>query len=269
MSEKYLHGYTTEEQKRLQSQAEFLYNFVYKDIDYSGCKKLLEVGCGVGSQTQILLEKFPEISVTGIDISEEQIKQAKSNLSDTLNFAWRYDFICCDANHLPFESDSFDSAFLCWVLEHINNPEKVMNEINRVLMPESKIYITEVFNHSLFLHPEKESIKRYWKMYNKYQSENGGDPDIGVKIGNILRKTGFKNIEMKPLIRQVDTRNIEERNLMFDYWLALLLSGKNNLLNAKMLDNDLIFQLITDFEDLKNDKESIFFYNGFQWSCSK
>ena len=51
----YVHGFDPEEQLRLKVQAEFLAPMVYKEVDFSGSKHLLEVGSGVGAQTRILL----------------------------------------------------------------------------------------------------------------------------------------------------------------------------------------------------------------------
>jgi len=40
-------------------------------------KKILEVGCGVGAQTEILLRRFPKTHVTGIDLNDKQLEAAK------------------------------------------------------------------------------------------------------------------------------------------------------------------------------------------------
>ena len=76
--EKYLHGYTKKEQKRLYEQARFAENIVYSDIDLSSASELLEVGSGVGAQTEILLRRFPSLHLTGIDYNANQVAQARA-----------------------------------------------------------------------------------------------------------------------------------------------------------------------------------------------
>ena len=51
----YLHGYSDKERDRLHRQARFLEPMVHSGLPYRRRKKLLEVGSGVGAQTEILL----------------------------------------------------------------------------------------------------------------------------------------------------------------------------------------------------------------------
>ena len=83
-SQGYLHGYTKEEQNRLYQQARFLETSVFESIDFSKSKRLLEVACGVGAQTEILLKRFPHIKIDGIDASQEQLHTAEKHLKNSM-----------------------------------------------------------------------------------------------------------------------------------------------------------------------------------------
>lgn len=83
MSE-YLHGFERKEQERLIHQAKFLEPYVYAGIDLEFQKELLEVGCGVGAQTKILTRRFPDLKITGVDLSEKQLSMAKSHLKEEI-----------------------------------------------------------------------------------------------------------------------------------------------------------------------------------------
>ena len=52
---KYIHGYLDEEQERLRHQALVIENPIYDFIDFSGVKKLLEIGSGVGATGVVVL----------------------------------------------------------------------------------------------------------------------------------------------------------------------------------------------------------------------
>jgi hypothetical protein len=66
----YLHGFSPVEQARLIKQARLLESTIFNSIDYTGVKQLLEVGSGVGAQTEILLRRFPDLRVTCVDLNE-------------------------------------------------------------------------------------------------------------------------------------------------------------------------------------------------------
>ena len=142
----YVHGFNSEEQLRLKEQAEFLAPMVYKDVDFKECKQLLEVGSGVGAQTRILLEKFPNLQITCVDSSLLQLAQARINLA---SFGDRVRFVEQDACVLQLE-ERFDAAFVCWTLEHVSSPLQLLKGLRSHLHPGAQIYVTEVFNSSLY-----------------------------------------------------------------------------------------------------------------------
>jgi ubiquinone/menaquinone biosynthesis C-methylase UbiE len=165
----YLHGYSPVEQDRLRRQAEFAEHMVYRDVDLSDADRLLEVGCGVGAQSSILLRRFPKLKLTGIDLNEQQLTAAQQTLSQLSYAQGRYDIKKMDAQNMDFEAHSFDAAFLCWILEHVPDPIQILNEVRRVLRPGAVVYVTEVVNSSFFLDPYSPNLWKYWMAFNDYQ----------------------------------------------------------------------------------------------------
>src|SRR4029077_1012648 len=108
---------------------------VHDRLPSRGRRRLLEVGAGVGAQTEILLRHFPELHVTGIEINDEQIAEARRFLSTVPWADGRYEILKMNATRLEFAPESFDAAFLCWVLEHVGDPARVLGEVRRVLAP--------------------------------------------------------------------------------------------------------------------------------------
>src|SRR5580658_1739064 len=135
----YLHGYSENERERLHRQARFLEPMVHDRLPFRRRRRLLEVGAGVGAQTEILLRHFPEIHVTGVEINEAQIAEARRYLAGVpwaqvqVDGKPRYELVKMDATKLEFAPESFDSAFLCWILEHVGEPARVLSEVRRVL----------------------------------------------------------------------------------------------------------------------------------------
>ncbi len=65
-------------------------------------ERILEIGCGTGIYTQMLREKFPDASITAVDISKEMITFAENKLRDA-----KTDFIVADGEKLDF-TEKFD-----------------------------------------------------------------------------------------------------------------------------------------------------------------
>ena len=263
--EKYLHGYSPEEQQRLYKQARFMETKIYSDIDFSTVTKLLEVGCGVGAQSEILLRRFPHLHLTGIDYSERQVTQAGKFLATIPYATDRYELKQENAMDMSFTSQAdFDGAFLCWVLEHIPEPARVLSEVRRVLKPGSPVVITEVLNSSFFVEPYSPSVLQYWMRFNDLQYDMGGDPFVGAKLGNLLQSVGYKRITTETKTYHLDNRNPAKRAEMIAYWTELLLSGLPQLLEAGYVDAEVADKVKEEMQVVAKSPNAVFFYTFVQ-----
>ncbi|MGV7203162.1 class I SAM-dependent methyltransferase [Xanthomonas axonopodis pv. cajani] len=260
----YLHGFSATEQARLLKQARLLETTLFNQIDYSGARRLLEVGSGVGAQTEILLRRFPELHVTGVDLSETQLGAARANLE---RLAWcraRYTLQQADASDLPFEARQFDAAFLCWVLEHVPSPARVLNEVRRVLLPGSPVYVTEVMNASFLLHPYSPNLWRYWMAFNDFQHDQGGDPFVGAKLGNLLLAGGFRDVHTQIKTLHLDNREPGRRKTMIGFWEEVLLSAADQLLQASAVEAATVDGMRRELAQVHSDPDAVFFYSFVQ-----
>ena len=92
--------------------------------------KWLDIGCGTGALTQAILTLTDPANVTGLDRSEAFIDFARERLSDE-----RATFKVGDAQSLPFDNASFDSAVSGLVLNFVPEPDKAVAEWLRVVRP--------------------------------------------------------------------------------------------------------------------------------------
>lgn len=260
----YLHGFSPTEQARLMKQARLAESTIFRDIDYAGARKLLEIGSGVGAQTEILLRRFPDLQVSCVDLNTQQLEAARGNLGAMPWLADRYSLHQADATDLPFEPRSFDAAFLCWVLEHVPSPARVLSEVRRVLAPGSPVYVTEVMNASFLLDPYSPNVWRYWMAFNDFQIDSGGDPFVGAKLGNLLLAGGFHDVTTDIKTFHFDNRNPARRKQMIAFWEELLLSAAEQLLAAGKVSDEVVEGVRREMRMVQNDPNAVFFYSFVQ-----
>jgi ubiquinone/menaquinone biosynthesis C-methylase UbiE len=87
-------------------------------------KKILDIGCGDGTDSLKLLEKGAEVQ--GIDLSKEMISAAKTK-SKKINFQ------IASADKLPFKENEFDFVYSRFALHYLDDVDKAIKEIHRVL----------------------------------------------------------------------------------------------------------------------------------------
>ena len=260
----YLHGFTQEEQERLSKQARFGEYTVYQNINFSNSKELLEVGCGVGAQSEILLRRFPDLKLTGIDRSIKQLGAARQRLNSIPGAEDRFELHQMDATAMNFKANSFDGAFLCWILEHVPDPIRVLSEVRRVLRPGSVVYATEVMNASFFLDPYSPNVWKYWMAFNEYQLEQKGDPFVGAKLGNFFMQLGYHDIRTEIKTWFLDNRRPQARKDCIEYWTELLLSASEQLIAAGLVSEEVVEGMKQEMHKVASDPNAVFFYSFVQ-----
>ncbi|HRQ65481.1 MAG TPA: class I SAM-dependent methyltransferase [Xanthomonadaceae bacterium] len=256
----YIHGFSPVEQARLRKQARVAESRIFRDVEFGDCRNILEVGCGVGAQTEILLRRFPDLHVTGVDLSASQLAAAEANLGAMPWCRERYTLRQADATDLPFDARSFDGAFLCWVLEHVPKPANVLSETRRVLSPGAPVYVTEVLNSSFFLDPYSPNLVQYWTAFNDHQYEVGGDPFVGAKLGNLLLAAGFQQVMTRIKTFHYDNRQPGRRKTMIAFWEELLLSGADQLIETGKVSTETVAGMKAELHQVQNDPNAVFFF---------
>jgi len=90
----------------------------------------LDVGCGNGAFTEMLVERCAPAAVDGIDPSEAQLAFARTRPASSMAR-----FRQADAMALPFPDDSFDVAVMPLVIFFVPDPAKGVAEMARVVRP--------------------------------------------------------------------------------------------------------------------------------------
>jgi ubiquinone/menaquinone biosynthesis C-methylase UbiE len=103
---------------------------------------ILEAGCGYGRVTRMIVPYGPKI--IGVDISKTMV--------DFCSESFPVNFRACiaDITELPFADSSFDKVICNGTIEHVENPEKAIKELVRVLKPGGIILVSATNSWSLY-----------------------------------------------------------------------------------------------------------------------
>jgi len=113
---------------------------------------VLDVACGTGDMVLELQRRG--CGVTGIDLSEEMVAIAKRKAPAT--------YMIANAEHLPFENDSFDAVTCAFGVRNFMHLEKGLDEMLRVLKPGGTMVILELAT------PDSAWVKPFYRFYTKH-----------------------------------------------------------------------------------------------------
>jgi SAM-dependent methyltransferase len=153
---------------------------------------LLDCGCGVGSITLGLAGAVAPGHVTGIDISEVAIEQARARVAQ--HEAENLRFELGDACDLAFQDRAFDAVFAHNVLEHLADPLGALIEMRRVLQPGGMIGIRDSDMGGNLLAPPEGLWHQWFAIYEDDWRSVGGDSRFGRRVRGLLGEAGFADI---------------------------------------------------------------------------
>ena len=184
----YVHGYSAAEARRLGDQAGALEELLHRGTSYPPGSRVLEVGCGVGSQTARLVASSPGAHLVAIDVSEDSLALARAAVPGVT-------FQRADLHALPFADHAFDHLFVCFVLEHLPDPEEALRALRRVLRPGGTITAIEGDHGSAFFHPDSAFARAAIDCQIRLQP---GNALIGRRLQPLLSGAGFDDVAVEP-----------------------------------------------------------------------
>ncbi len=103
--------------------------------------RILDIGCGIGNSLFALQAKGYSNTV-GLDIERQLIEYAKQMVPQA-------SLVVASAEQIPFKDGAFDCAICYDLLEHVLKPEKVIDNISRVLRENGTIYMSVANGYSI------------------------------------------------------------------------------------------------------------------------
>lgn len=112
-----------------------------KELNIQPRTMVLDLCCGTGDFTQIITKFFPRAKVIGLDFSKEMLKLAKEKNPNNV-------FMQADCTNLPFKEREFNYITISFGLRNIENRQKAISEIYRVLDKGGKVLHLDFGKHN-------------------------------------------------------------------------------------------------------------------------
>ncbi|MCI0499909.1 MAG: methyltransferase domain-containing protein [Planctomycetales bacterium] len=264
----YVHGYSERETRRLYEQAEILEEILHTETAYPAASRVLEAGCGVGAQTRLLLKRSPDAVFTCIDISEKSLATAKrlKEQAGFANVAFRQENI----HRLSFTDETFDHIFVCFVLEHLDDPVAALRELKRVIKKGGTITVIEGDHGSCFWHPETSESVAAWYGLITAQRAIGHDPNIGRRLTPLLTEAGFQLQTCVPAWLYADRLKPALRDGMVNHIIVpMVQSAEQQILMDNLVPKNVYQKGIADLSHVDEIDEGTFFYTWFKAVAKK
>lgn len=161
----------------------------YPDLDP---KRILDMGCGVGSSTVPAAQCFPDAEVHGVDVGADMLRYAHAraeNMGAVVHFSQQ------GAEQTDFPDDSFDLVYSCVMLHETSQAAvaNIMAESRRLLRPGGVAVHLEV--------PLLMTIGSLWdEMSAELEAEYNNEPywrgALTTDYGALLRNAGFSDVQV-------------------------------------------------------------------------
>lgn len=220
-SDPYVHGYAAPEARRLSDQADALAARIHAGVVFADDARVLEPGCGVGAQTLRLAAASPGARFVAFDRDETSLAHARARLAAA--GLSNVELLRADLSAPPFAEASFDAIFVCFLLEHLPDPQATLTRLRGLLKPGGEIIVVEGDHGSTLFHPDDADARAAIAAQIALQARAGGDALIGRRLHPLLTAAGFVDVAVEPLTIYADAaRPALQRGFTRDTFAAMI-----------------------------------------------
>ncbi|MEO8809033.1 MAG: cyclopropane-fatty-acyl-phospholipid synthase family protein [Rhodanobacter sp.] len=147
---KYSGCYYPRGDESLEQAEEAMLRLYAERAQLSNGQQILELGCGWGSLTLWMAERYPDARITAVSNSNPQREHIQAQCRQRGLF--NVNVITCDVNVLALEANQFDRCVSIEMFEHMRNYETLLQRIGGWLRPGGKLFV-HIFAHKTLMYP--------------------------------------------------------------------------------------------------------------------
>jgi SAM-dependent methyltransferase len=150
----------------------------------------MDVGCGGGDVTRELARRVGSGGrVVGLDMDLPQLEmvRAEAAAQNVANVNYR----AADVSNPPGDLGNFDLVYTRFLLCHLQKPAQVMSWMVKCLKPGGVLAVEDCDFTGHFCHPPLAAFFRYVELCGEVMRRRGGDPNIGLKLPQMLTDAGL------------------------------------------------------------------------------
>jgi ubiquinone/menaquinone biosynthesis C-methylase UbiE len=196
----YVHGTHPEEQRRLADMNALINRASLAALAPVTGERTLDLGCGLGQLTREIARASGAFTL-GIERSAEQLDRAR-DLAAAVGEERLVEFREGDALAPPLtgrEWGSFDCAHARFLLEHVNDPQAVVEVLARAVQPGGRVVLEDDDHEVLRLWPEPPHVMAVWTAYQRTYDRAGNDPLVGRRLVQLLAGAGLRPARIESL----------------------------------------------------------------------
>jgi SAM-dependent methyltransferase len=189
----YIHGTSPDEQRRLSLMNDVLLNPAsLREMALRGDEHIIDFGSGLGQFTRAMARAVPRGRVVGLERDEAQLRGAKQ-LAKADGEERLVEFRSGDVLDPKLRGDewgSYDVAHSRFVLEHVPDPLRVVENMVRSVKNGGRIILADDDHDMLRLYPEPPGVSDLWRAYIRSYDRNRTDPFIGRRLVSLIHEAG-------------------------------------------------------------------------------
>ena len=199
-------GSVEKEIARLGGQVELFWSNELKHYVEFGLRdgmSIVELGCGPGFSTEKLLDRFPSIGITALDVDPMLLDVARDRLDE--RHGDRLELTHGSILETGLPDDTFDFALTRLVLEHLPDPVAAVREVVRILKPGGiAMFVDNDFEMHVMTSPRIEALGELYDAYCRARIAEGGNPRIGRELPRVLSEGGLSEVGFEVLSAHSD-----------------------------------------------------------------
>jgi ubiquinone/menaquinone biosynthesis C-methylase UbiE len=186
-----------------------------RELPFDGTMRVLDLACGTGAISAVLLEEHPMLSIVGLDLSRESLSLARADFlnagmceregvlraAGTGASAATVVLLEGTADQLPMVDEWADAVFMGHSIHMLPNPDLLLEEIWRVLVPGGLF----AFNSSFYAGSQAPGTDHFYQLWWKRaltyilekdaELKRSGLPGLKRKRGTAVRNSTWPRIQ--------------------------------------------------------------------------